>query len=274
MDGLGTRLMATGVLNSSEEFQKEFDASGYLSPRYREVVESRHGTILRGLHELYSGGASGLKILEVGCGPVVAHQISAAPFASEIVMADLVESNRDALQLWLDKNTNAHDWTPFFRYVVQILEGKGEEEIARREEHLRNVVKAVIHCNALEDPPVPQGYEGPYDVVVEIHLLSSICSTERVLTAVLVRLSKLLKPGGRLVSSMFVVEGVSSATHPYFVGGKTFAALNVSEEMLQTSFAQAGFTNLSIIRSSVPHRKVEEATYHGMVFISAVKSDH
>ena len=107
-------------------------------------------TMFKGLHELYSGGASGLRILEIGCGPVIAWQISAAPFASEIVMADLVQSCRDAVQLWLDKSPKAHDWTPFFRYVVQTLEGKGEEEIAKREEQLRNAVKAVIYCNALE----------------------------------------------------------------------------------------------------------------------------
>ena len=83
-------------------------------------------------------------------------------------MADLVESCRDTVQLWLDKSPNAHDWTPFFRYVVQTLEGKGEEEIVRREEQLRKAVKAVIYCDLLEDPPVPPGYEGPnYDVVLE-----------------------------------------------------------------------------------------------------------
>ena len=74
-------------------------------------------------------------------------------------MADLAECNRDAVRLWLDKKPAAHNWAPFVRYVVQTLEGKGEEEVAKREEQLGRVITSTIPCDATKDPPVPPGYE-------------------------------------------------------------------------------------------------------------------
>ena len=267
---------------SPEDYKKVFDVGEFIATFYSDVYHCYHETALKRLHEVYrcsEGAESGLKILEIGCGPVIAYQISAAPFASEIVMADLVQPCRDAVQLWLDKSPNTHDWTPFFRYVVQTLEGKGEEEVARREEQLRKAVKAVIYCNALEDPPVPAGYEGPYDVVLESSLIGAVCKTEAGITAVLVRLSKLLKPGGMFLSKIYLIEGASSSTHPYPGGGTTLANLNISEEMMRTAFTQVGFSDITVVRSPAAYAKdikdplltPEEATYCGVALISAVK---
>ena len=268
------------MASSPEEYEKLFDAREYLLTRYQKVRETFHGTTLRGLHELYSGGASGLKILEIGCGPVIAYQISAAPFASGIVMADLVQSNRDAVQLWLDKSHNAHDWTPFFRHVVQTLKGaEEEEEIARREEQLRKVVK-VIYCNALEDPPVPAAYEGPYDVILTPLILSVLSKTKHELTACLSRLAKLLKPGGRFVSKTLLMEGSSATTHKYCTGeGWTFVDLNISEEMFRAALTQTGFSDINIVKSPVLVERMKELqledpglTYVGMAYVSAIKA--
>ena len=90
--------------------------------------------------------------------------------------------------MWLDKDPNAFDFIPFFKYVVQDLEGKGEDEVIKRQDELRALVKGVIPCDTLNDPilTVP-GYEGPYDVII-----SSCCLSEGQLAAWKI-LTKLLR---------------------------------------------------------------------------------
>ena len=58
--------------------------------------------------------------------------------------------------MWLDRDPNAPNWSPFFEYVVQELEGKSKEEAAKREEELHQVVKAVIPCDIHKDPQLNQ----------------------------------------------------------------------------------------------------------------------
>jgi len=60
-------------------------------------------TPARRTSQIYSSGTSAgkskLKILEIGCGPVIACQISAAPHTSEITVAELAEFNHNVLHL-------------------------------------------------------------------------------------------------------------------------------------------------------------------------------
>jgi len=60
-------------------------------------------TPARRTSQIYSSGTSAgkskLNILEIGCGPVIACQISAAPHTSEITVAELAEFNHNVLHL-------------------------------------------------------------------------------------------------------------------------------------------------------------------------------
>ena len=102
-------------ISSKEDYKQKFSPNDYLSSHFTEIDTVRNQPSLEGMHELFSTGEFGGKILEIGCGPVVAWQISAAPHASEIVLADLVESNRAAVRLWLTKTSrqNLHKGTAF-----------------------------------------------------------------------------------------------------------------------------------------------------------------
>ena len=265
------------MVSSPEEFHEGFGTETYLSTRYRDIGDFSE-TTLKGLHKFYSNGASGLKIFEIGCGPVIVHQISAAPYASEIVLSDLVDSNLEAVQLWLDKNPNAHDWTQYFRYVLQTLEGKGEEEeVAKRESQLRSVIKAVIPCDVTKDPLLPPGYEGPYDVVLDSLALGSAGSTDAYLVAALTRISKLIKPGGRFISKTVLVEGATapSRLHTYPVGDSTFTVMHLSEEQLRSALKHAGFSSITVDRPppQVSSERRAGAAYlpPGCSFVTALK---
>ncbi len=266
------------MVSTEEDYQKEFALEDYLAHKYQKVDKYYHETILKCFHEFYNrpGGANGLKILEVGSGPVIAYQISAAPFASEIVLADLLDCNRDAVQLWVDKSPNAHDWTPFVRHVVQTLEGKGEEEMARREEQLRKVVKAVSDCNVLNESMLPPGYEGPYDIIVESSVLDAVSKSKEEYVATMARMSKYLKQGGWFLSKTPMVEGLSDPLH-YGTGyskGKPFVLLSVTEEFIHSAWKEAGFTNIEVIRSPLdPDNRLVKlgALYSANTFVSALK---
>ena len=257
------------AISTTEDYKQSFNTEGYLSTWYSKVDLIHHQLVFEGLHELFLSGECGGKILEIGSGPVIAWQISAAPYASEIVLAELVESNRDAVRHWLDKDSRAYNWTPFFRHVVQTLEGKCEVEAADREEQLRQAVKAVIPCDASKDPLVPPEYEGPYDVVVEIAVSDAVCKNEDDYMEFWARLATVLKPGGILASKTYLVENYSTPTHTYAVGEESFVALNVSETFLRSCLKKAGFINIKL-KESQTFDSADHLTSR-CVFLTAIK---
>ena len=68
------------------------------------------------------------------------------------------------------------------------------------QDHLRRLVKGVIPCDILCDPPllVP-GYEGPYDIILSSLCLSAACTTHEEYSQAIGRLTKYLKSGGKLI---------------------------------------------------------------------------
>ena len=182
-------------------------------------------------------------MLEFGAGPVIAYVIRASLYASEIVLSEYLETNRKVLQMWLDHDPNAPNWSPFFEYVVQELEGKSKEEAAKREEELRQVVKAVIPCDIHKDPPVEPAYCGPYDVIVTSFCLESACNSLEEYSGAVSKLAKLLKPEGKLV--IITMEGPGD-TFFYMVGEKKFTNLSTSEEALTTILQQNGFCEIMV----------------------------
>ena len=105
-----------------------------------------------------------MKILDYGCGP---YSISAAPKASEIILADYAEPNREYLKRWLTKDPSAQDWSPYFKYVVQTLEGGSEQDAIKREEMLCSKIRAVAECDIEKEAFIEDAYNKSetYDVV-------------------------------------------------------------------------------------------------------------
>ena len=222
-----------------------FDPWPYLDNLYGEV-DAFHRHSFKRIHDFYKSCGSpstGLKVLEFGAGPVIAYVISASLYASEIVLSEYMETNRKVLQMWLDRDPNTPNWSPFFEHVVQELEGKSKEEAARREEELRKVVKAVIPCDIHKDPPVEPAYCGPYDVIFTGYCLESACNSLEELSEAISKLAKLLKPGGKLV--IITMEGPGD-TFFYVVGDKKFFTLSIWQEALKTILKQNGFCDITI----------------------------
>ena len=259
-----------------KHYKEDFDSKQYLN-RFKEVT-AWHEQPLRRLHEVYASYGStsaGLKVLNYGTGPVVAHEISAPLQASEIVLAEYTERNRQQLQLWLDKDPEAHDWSILFKFVVTKLEGKTEEEASAREDQLRKLVKAIVPCDITQEPPIPAGYEGPYDVVVSSLVLECAFSSLESYSVGLSKLSKLVKPGGKLCLNS--VEG-KGTTHFYVVGSERFQGLNLTAEKITAMLTEKGFHDIRVERQprDAPGVTItgpqKEGDFTALLFVTATKN--
>ena len=251
-----------------------FDPWAFLN--YYEEVNVWHRHSLSVLHEFYrSYGLPpvGLKILEFGAGPVISYEISAALYASEIVLSEYTKKNRKVLQMWLDRDPKAPNWNPFFEYVVQELEGNTKEEAAMRQEELRRVVKAVIPCDISKDSPIDPVYSGPYDVVFSSLCLDTACTSLEEFAEGVCKLAKYIKPGGKLL--LQTVSGPADIVF-YMVGKEKFIGLSVNEEFLTTTLNKMGFCDIVIKCFSrdapgldIPTEQCDFQTAH---FVIATKS--
>ena len=111
---------------------QEVDPSLYLEGRYKpqDVYHAMKEFPLLQLHCFFAQkrltsdhGGEPLNVLDYGCGPVVAYDISAAGLNVEIVLAEYGAKCRSALNNWLNHSPTAWDWLPYIKHVVQNIEG-------------------------------------------------------------------------------------------------------------------------------------------------------
>ena len=276
-----TRSQEISRRDESSKLHERFDVKAYLNARYGFGKNPDMFRVLFPLeqyHKFYEPLPDGLKILEYGCGPVPAFQISAAPHASEIIMAEFAEVNRKAVQQWVDKDPRAFDWSPHFDHVVQKLEGKGDEEARKREEQLRKVIKAVVFCDVNEEGLIEKGYEGPYDVIVSNGCIEVGCESPEQYVAVVRKLSSFLKPGGRMVTFTVHYKPDLLGKHlAYPVGSEQFPFMAVTADFIKSALEDAGFSNVTM-ECCEREKAVSEATswappveWAGVTFATGVK---
>lgn len=254
-----------------QDYTKRFDPLCYIRdymPDYTMIYKES----LKLLHDVYSSHqiGAGLKVLDYGCGPTVALQAGAAPYADQVVFADYTPQNRQVVQLWLDGDPKAPDWNIFFEYAVVQLEGKEKEEVAKRQDALRRIGK-VAACNLLNDQAIEPQYEGPYDVVFISQCLCCVCFTPHEFEVGIARISKLLKPGGKL--AILECELSEDCTDPYYVGKEKFMYYVPSPQVLKSIVEKLGYRDIqqkSVPWVFVPKEGEEDTgTFCGFQFLTA-----
>ncbi|KAL5481639.1 hypothetical protein EMCRGX_G021839 [Ephydatia muelleri] len=195
-----------------------------------------------------------LKVLNYGCGPIVAFEASAVLYAQEIVLAEYAEQNRTVAKLWLDKDPSRPDFSALYRYVVEDLEGRTSGEVEERQEAVRHLT-IICSCDIFQDPLIQKGYEGPYDVIYTASCIEDACHTIEVFGAALSKLCDLLNPGGWLLMS--VCMGTEAGTYCInYVDSKRYVELKVREtdiyEILQQrcGFKRESITILPLVHLS------------------------
>jgi hypothetical protein len=253
------------------DYDEGFDPLTYTKKKYSEVTEWI-AQPLRALHDIFLHSPTGLRVLEFGCGPVPVYMVSAPTKATEVVFADYTKSNREFLQMWLDKDPRSPDYTSFFRYAVVDLEGKGEDEVVKRQDDLRQITKCIIHCDATQDPPLSE--TGPYDVIYSSLCLTVTSKNIQDYSQAVGRLAKLLKSGGKLaLNSVEARDGAPFLSYP--VGKEMFYALSLSVDSLKSSMEENGFIDVNVTRrliDDVPGAKSSMSTQVlAMLFVTGTK---
>ena len=237
------------------DYRNEFDPQAFLEASFKVPEQNKFRDFpIRQLSKFFSSwhvadGAS-YKVLDYGCGPNIVHEISAAKVATEIVFAEYTEKNRNAVQRWLDKGESAWNWSPFFTYIVQTLEGKSKQEAIEREKQLRSIAK-VVPCDITQDPPIAKGFEGPYDLVMSSQCLETACLTQEDYRAAVKNLSSLVKPGGSFILYATIrndstIRNDTTKLGSYQLGSARFVYLPLTLEFIRTTLEETGFCNLIV----------------------------
>ena len=269
---------------ATNDFQRNFDPATYLELSFKNPgpgLSAIYNFAQENLHQFFKDYPQGhsLKVLDYGCGPVIAHNISAARVASEIVLAEYTKRSRESIKKWLDHDPSAFDWSPYFKHVVQTIEGKSVMEALEREEMMRKVIKAIVDCDITKDQPIAEGFEGPYDVVISSLAIESACETHADFKAAIKKLLTLLKHGGHFLLYIGIRnrEGLGC----YYTGEQKFHTLCLPEQFVLTTLRESGLT---IIRNNPLSEERTMAVRHiepsmptdleYTTFIVAVKPGH
>ena len=237
-----------------EQYHDQFDTQAYLKTRYstlsfKSTLFTSHLPHLYDVYQTLGTVNKCLKILDVGAGPSISNVISAAPYASEIVLAEYTENNRTELQHWLDRDPEAFDWTTFIKHVVVDVEGGEEKDIAVREDKIRSSIKAVVPCDITKDPLLPQEYMEQYDVVQSMLCICAAVQTKDEYVVVFKRLSQFIKPNGKLI--LYLVEEACNKPGRYPVGNMWFKWTGATKEFVIESLVAAGFNDISRVSTEM-----------------------
>lgn len=247
-------------------------------PGFRKV---RHH-ILRCYHKFFTRleTTTDLKILDIGSGPTIAFQISAAQHSCEITLSDISDSFRSAVQKWVDGDPSAQDWMTYFKYVVMELEGKGEKEAKERETQLRKVIKAVVACDITKDPPLPAECMQRYDIVTSTLCLEHACESSDAYRAAIERIYNLLKPGGRI--AILDPEIDEKLVHCHHHDDEEtdvkhekqgFKVLSITEKSVKKIIEESGFLDVQVTVTTKDELNITDKmpSHRAYIFVTGVK---
>ena len=239
--------------NQNYDSEDKFSPAVYVQRAYPKVSDDgtpfvsenkvQRRFLLKCLADFFvTKAADNLKVLDYGCGPIVLHSASAAPKASEVVFAEYASQNRTFIQNWVQCENKEIDLSPYFKYIVQTLEGGSEEEAMKREKELRSKVKAVVECDLTKDQFIAEGYEGPYDVVICSLVIGVVCRDPESYAVGIKRLASLIKGGGHLL--LYTTAQEDSSCGFYTINGTEFHFLSLQKELIFQIMEQSGFSDI------------------------------
>ncbi|KAK3593402.1 hypothetical protein CHS0354_021981 [Potamilus streckersoni] len=220
----------------------EFDPETYVTTYYSRVAGEEGDMLtffLDGLKNAFKSGAiTGMKLLDIGTGPILHTAFCAAPWFEEITLSDFAHINLEFLQKWKEGEISHMD--PVFEYLVEKNE-KGMD-VDKRQDELRRKIKHIVHCDVTLPNPIAAT---PVDGVVFDAITSSLCLEAASVTLddyakTVQNLSSLLKPGGHLV-----IIGVLEETF-YRIGDVRFKCTYISKNQVQDIYKKEGFEIISL----------------------------
>jgi hypothetical protein len=207
-----------------------------------------------------------VRILEIGCGPVVHNIFPAAPYASEIHLADYLPRNLHEIERWLERQAGSHDWSSFIRYTLE-CEGSTAslEKIALREDLTRNRITRLIQADISQPDPLGRAHRHAYPIVLNCFCADSATSDLVIWSNFMRNICSLVAPGGLLISA-----ALRHASF-YKVGSHYFPSANVDERHVRSALeANARFRISSLRVEHVPEHR--DQGYSGLVLAAATNT--
>ena len=232
------------------DYKADFDPMVHLTEKYSDPsspTDFFSGFIHDNLHKFFHSvplPQAELKLLDFGCGPVIANVISASQYVSDIVLAEYTPQSRILLEKWLKQDSSfTFDWSPHFKYIVQTLEGRSEDKVKEREESLRQKIKAIVPCDITQDPPIPHEYAGPYDILICSLVIDATSTSVNEYEEQLKRLSALIKRGGYLLFVGGTTPNDKEFSYSFYMANeRRFNVLLLSPQFLLSMLEKIGFS--------------------------------
>ena len=196
-----------------------------------------------------------LSVLNFGGGPDLLPLLYAAQKAREYVHSDYARSNVAEVERWLGGDPSAFSWRRHVSHCLE-LENCGET-VEARERRMREVVKAVVHCDITAERVLPPEYVGPYDYVVCTGVLDCVCTSEGSFGEAVRKLSGLVKAGGHLHVEMSYETEDAKCSTCYRVGDVVYdKELSLKMPSIIDAVKAEGFTIVHVF----PYVEDNEAT--------------
>ena len=90
-----------------------------------------------------------------------------------------------------------------------------------------------------------KGYEGPYDVVLEMHCLDTVCAEKKDFMKCVRILDSLLKPGGMFVRFSTNAPSETGNQFLWRAGGKDYTLILLTHEFVTSVLRKCGFREVS-----------------------------
>ncbi|XP_065907791.1 nicotinamide N-methyltransferase-like [Dysidea avara] len=177
-------------------------------------------------------------LLELGGGPCIYSYVSAVPHVAKIYHSDYVKANLDEVSMWKNKDPDAFDWSPYFKHVVQKLEGRTSScAVLEREDKLRSLLR-LIPCDIKADVIAP-AVTIPVDILSSSFCLGSSYDTLEEYKVGLKKVYDMITPNGFFVSQ-------TTIHLTWFKHGNKmyYAAFSLSLEDVKQYYKEAGFNVL------------------------------
>lgn len=167
------------------------DTKYYLERRFQDPYDKERGVqpfYLKSIYDFYSSygkflNPTSCKLLEFGGGPCIYPLISATPHVSEIAFADYDQINLEAVQAWRSDSKSAHNWNPYFEYVMKELEGEQADVKSRslsRQKELKEKMTNYLLVDIRSDKVFcdENAAENMYDIVSTNFCLDAVAETQ------------------------------------------------------------------------------------------------
>lgn len=239
---------------------------------YFNTLDDEDAFTARFLIRTLSRLPDGLRILEVGGGPVLSSALIMAPHANDLDFADFLPDNLEEVRRWLTEDVAAFNWGQHTAFMLN-LEGiqPTPEAVQARETTLRQAIKHLLHCDFRLPNPLPtEPANTQYDLVVALYCTEVPSTTLQGWQAIVRHVSSLVRQGGVLIL------GIITGSATYNIGDRVYQCVSLTSADLRDGLLQSEFLPESIELETLELSPINAIGggrhYHGLAIASAIHS--